>query len=272
MKAIVINLESALERREFQLKQAKALGFELEIFSAVTCSDISPQEYQSIYCTWERPMLETEVACFKSHYKVWQQIAQAKQPILVLEDDAILVNDTSAILQNLMAMREIDHVSLEARGRKKILSSSSHPLFNQFVLRRLFQDRTGAAAYVLWPSGARKLLDNVAGKAGLADAIICASYNLNSYQVEPAAAIQADRCDFYNVNSPINPGSTINLQSKPLRADADSSLKTYVCKLRRINGQLRMARRQLTTLGKSKRRMAEVKGSLFFSPSSEEKL
>jgi glycosyl transferase family 25 len=60
-------------------------------------------------------------------------------------------------------------------------------------LFRLYQDRAGAAGYILWPQGAKKLLQCEQKKGiALADAHITDCHNIKAYQVEPTPIIQLD--------------------------------------------------------------------------------
>ncbi len=53
--------------------------------------------------------------------------------------------------------------------------------FSYINLFRLYQGRSGA--YVLWPSGAKKLLEKVEqGNVGLADKFINADYSLQAFK------------------------------------------------------------------------------------------
>ena len=69
-------------------------------------------------------------------------------------------------------------------------------------LLRLYQDRTGAAGYILWPSGANKLIQLEKNSGiGLADAHITACHALKAYQVEPSPIIQLDQCKDYGISN-----------------------------------------------------------------------
>jgi glutaredoxin-related protein len=89
MKTYILNLPSALERRNFQAQQAERLGLDDLFTDAKTPADIPDAFFQAHAFSWERPIKITEVACFMSHHQVWQQIAASHEPALVLEDDAI---------------------------------------------------------------------------------------------------------------------------------------------------------------------------------------
>ena len=182
MKTYILNLPSARERRNFQAQQAERLGLDVQFIDAQTPADIPEAFFQAHAFSWERPIKITEVACFLSHQGVWQQIADSHSPALVLEDDAILARNTPALLDWLSTLEGVDHVSLETRQRKKLLGLSSKMNAGlSATLHPLLQDRTGAAAYVLWPAGARILLAKFEQQGmGLADAFISSTYQLQS--------------------------------------------------------------------------------------------
>jgi len=203
MKIFIINLSSAIKRRQFQQKQLSKLGLDYEILKATSIYDISHETFAKHYKDWQRPLRKTEVACYFSHRSAWQKIIDTNTAALILEDDALLSKCVPELLKSFINKQNIDLINLEVAGRKKFISKIGEDIVCNTKLLRLYQDRTGAAGYVLWPSGAQKLLEheNLNG-IGLADAHIASCYSIKSYQIEPAAIIQLDQCHYYNVNSP----------------------------------------------------------------------
>jgi len=257
MRILIINLEHEKERMEFQTNQMKQLGLDFERIPAVSVNDIPEPEISIRALEWERPMRKTEVACLYSHRAAWNMVSQGSEPVLVLEDDALLSSKTPQILTSLKLQKIANHVSLEIRGRKKILGRKFVNLTDKAIMSRLFQDRSGAAAYVIWPDAASILLRNSDYRAGLADAIIAAAYEMSSWQIEPAAAIQLDQCDHYGVKSPLSTASTIstNTNDKPSAANMLMSLNF---KRRRLVSQMRMGLRHLFNLPRTRRRFAAI--------------
>lgn len=240
MRVLVINLEAQEARRSFQKVQLGALGLTMERISAYDQNHPDVQSNDAYWDTWERPLSPPERACLLSHQGAWRIVAAASEPCLILEDDAVLSGHTPSILNALSAWtEEVDHVTLEARNRKKLLANQFVNLTNHTQLKRLFLDRTGAAAYVLWPRGARQLLKVSSKKAGLADAIICAAPDLISYQVAPAAAIQLDQCHLHGILPQIQTSSSI------LASQKEIPHKHWRQHLRRIAAQLLMGWKQL---------------------------
>ena len=251
MKIRVINVASATTRMAFQGEQLKRLGLAFERIEAMTPDTLSPPSDDASWATWERPMREIEKALYASHRSVWAKIAAEDGPCLVLEDDALLSARTPELLGALATEIGIEHVTLEVRNRAKNVAKKPHP---SRPLRRLYQDRTGAAAYVLWPKGADKLL---ARPVGLADAVICAAYNMQSYQADPALAIQIDQCGNYGIPAPIEVSSAPLSQPKP-NVSGFSVQQQIRFRRRRIASQIRMAWRTLCCAAVSKRRMISI--------------
>lgn len=254
MQIFVINLPGSPERRAFQEKQFRNLRLEATFINAVTPNHLTEDAYLSMAHGWERPLRQTELACFLSHHKAWKAILKSGEPALILEDDALLSHQLPMILQALVAAEPYDLIQLEVRSRKKVVSRHTHPLAGHFHLLDLYQDRTGAAAYVLWPSGAQKLLEKAqTTPAALADAFISSTYTLRSAQMEPAVAVQLDQCEHYQIIPPMQTQSQIDAEARPGK-DYYSPTPSYRFRLRRIASQLRMGLRQLSVLFIARRR------------------
>ncbi|MGV6811346.1 MAG: glycosyltransferase family 25 protein [Brevirhabdus sp.] len=254
MRALILNLADQTERMGVMAAQMAHFAFDYERVEAVTPVTLARPADDPYWQQWQRPMRDTEKAVLESHQKAWKRVMQLDVPCLILEDDALLAEGTAALLNRVRNITVIDHLTLEARGRKKLVGKK----LGELPLRRLYLDRTGAAAYVLWPSGARKLLAHTATAGQLADGAICSAYNLNSFQADPALAIQMDRCDYYNVPQPIAVKSTIDVQRKPHDLSAFTRAQRRAFRQRRIGAQLRMGLRQLTHLGRARREMVPL--------------
>lgn len=237
MQVLIINLDRSKDRLAFQHAQMSALGLHYTRIPAANAQELNIDESAPYWNRWERPMRLSEKACFLSHHAVWEEIARGEKPALVLEDDAVLSNKVPALLERFQDRTDIDHLNLETRGRRKLMSrqKASDP-----AVARLYQDRCGSAAYILWPTGAKKLLARTLHRAANADAAISATYSLRSFQAEPAMAIQLDFCDHYGVDAPLKTFTSINEQ-RP------KSSNGFL--LRRIIAQMRQGLRQITHLG-----------------------
>jgi len=259
VQIFVINLPSAIERRKLQKDQLTKLGLKYKILNAISTSDINEETYKKHYFDWQRPLINTEVACYFSHRSAWERVIKSREPALILEDDAILSKTLPELLISLNAIENTDLINLENRSRKKFVSNSNLDIGCNSKLLRLYQDRTGAAGYILWPSGAKKLIQfEKKSGIGLADAQITSCYSLLSYQVEPSPIIQFDQCKAYGI---IN--SYINLSSKSTVSVSQNYKGGTYFIIKRLFFQLKLAFRQLFILTKSQRRYISIKNSDF---------
>ncbi|NIZ61903.1 glycosyl transferase family 25 [Sedimentitalea sp. CY04] len=257
MRIILISLKSQTSRRTFQEQQMMELGLAYERFEAITPKTLST-EYQAIdRKKWERTVTENEMACLASHREVWRSVASGSEPALILEDDAILAKYTANFLSDLEQKTGIDHATLEVRKRKKIISRNASFHCQNANLHRLYLDRSGAAAYVLWPNGARKLLLASEGRAVLADAVICSTYALRSFQTVPGIAMQSDQCALYGFTSPL---TTQSMLARPKGPDA---VKTPAQVWRRVISQIKQGLRLWTIFLGGRRKHIPVDSDAF---------
>jgi len=233
--------------------QLENLNLNYKRLDAISIDGLISSKNEKYWETWERPIKLTERACFLSHIKAWEKVKNINRPLLILEDDAILSSDIKNILHVIFKYEKIDYVTLEVRNRKKLLMKHNKYLLPGYTLTRLLQDRSGAAAYILWPSGAKKLLKRASKQAALADALICKSYELSSYQIEPACAVQLDTAEIYGLKSPISSISYINAGDNFGRPDL-RQFNGIKYKIKRVYAQLRMAVRHLSNILQAKRR------------------
>ncbi len=265
IKILIINLDRSKERLAYQEGQSAKCGLVFTRLRAVEPNDFSDETFGNLCERWERPMLREEVAGFLSHVSAWQYVQQSNAPALILEDDVVWSCNIANALGALSKMEDIDYVTLEVRGRRKLVSRSKTGITKHLNLIRLYQDRSGAAGYVLWPSGAKKLLNRYAkNEVALADAFICRAYDLKAFQVEPACIIQLDKCDHYQLREGIKTESTITPQNRH-RPEASSKKAQLLCKTRRIRVQMRMLFRHLSkTFGAgAQRRFIQLDKSTF---------
>lgn len=266
ISALVINLEKSVDRLAFQKKQLAKLGISMQRLPAIECEDISEKDYELQANGWERKMRPAEVACFLSHQAAWQYVSDSNKPWLILEDDALLAKSVSLILAELVNKQielNIDYVTLETRHRRKWIDKKKFDLNSEYQLRRLYLDRSGAAAYVLFPSGARKLLlKSKSTSPALADAFLCSSYELSAWQVYPAAAMQLDQCENYHVKQ-INCFSSTISPKNSSKPHANCFGDYLMFKWRRIVAQCRMGLRQLRVFKRAEQTMIPIISSEF---------
>jgi len=259
VQIFVINLPDAVKRRKFQKDQLTKLGLEYTVLEATSVKDISEATYKKHYFDWQRPLRNTEVACYFSHRSAWDKVIKSRKPALILEDDVILSIFLPELIDNLSKIKSIDLINLENRSRKKFVSKSYIGIACNSKLLRLYQDRTGAAGYILWPSGANKLIQLEKNSGiGLADAHITACHALKAYQVEPSPIIQLDQCEEYGISNTYSH----TVSKSTVSACHNNSGGLYFI-IKRLFYQLKLASRQLFILTKSQRRYISIRKSDF---------
>lgn len=235
MNALVINLKRSEDRMSFMAEQLDHLGINFHRIEAVDANNLDDSLYQKHAYDWDRILRRSEVGCFLSHKRAWDYVIKEDKPFMIFEDDVILNKGILNAVTSIEGTQKYHFINLETSSRKKLLHKKIEPLTNVFSLSKLLHNKTGAAAYILWPKFAHFLLLNFEKKgAALADAAIYDNYfKLPQHQLIPAVAIQIQECSHFGISPPFNHSSNIAIHSKPKNGQ---SIKF---KLRRINTQLK---------------------------------
>lgn len=245
MRIVFINLDRATERRGFMEEQGARLGLSFERRRAVEAADIPAETADALNNRWERPLTPAELGCFLSHHALWEEAARAEAPLLVLEDDAVLSRRLAQALPYLARFAEAEFVNLETFDRRRFVARRALELAPGLAVRRVFRDKSGSAAYVLRPDGARKLLARARRGAAPVDAFLHGLETLVSWQSEPALAIQAHLWERRAGRAPIDAATSIQTP----RARLPLTRANGPFHARRIATQLRLAAHHLRRLG-----------------------
>ena len=238
-----INLDRALERRNFMERQAPRLGVTLVLVLATEATDVDDADFAVMSRQWERPITRIELAVLLSHAQLWRRAAESSAGVVILEDDAVLSPRFGDFLRS--PPGEWDLVNLEWFGRRKYFRRS--PAGGETLPRisGVARDKAGAGAYYLSPAGARKLLDALGTDAAPADAFMYRHGRLRIAQAEPALAIQAHIL----AEEGIDPGIRTVTQIHQPRQRLSLRPGTMMYRARRVAGQLSLIRYQLGRLG-----------------------
>jgi glycosyl transferase family 25 len=93
LKVFVISLDRAPDRRAHMESLLGALGLKAEFVSAVdgralTPADLSQYDPRLARLDYRSEMTNTEIACYLSHYRIYERICRENLPLaLILEDD-----------------------------------------------------------------------------------------------------------------------------------------------------------------------------------------
>lgn len=168
-----INLAARPDRREFMETQLAGLGLSGTRIEAATPADLSAEELD-LYCNPHRAhfLRRKELACTKSHERVWQAMIDAGDArALVLEDDAELSPALPAFLAEL-DRHDVDIVRLEATGPTIRVFPPVAPAIAGIELRPFRSTPMGAAGYILKASAARHLLGHPAFRRSQTDLVL----------------------------------------------------------------------------------------------------
>ena len=113
MKVLMINLDNSRDRLQQQNEQFDKLKVVFERLPAVSIADFSKGDYQKLAFNGQRPMKQSELACFLSHKKAWEYVVTLNEPCVVLEDDAVLVREFKQIINAVTNLENIDFINLE---------------------------------------------------------------------------------------------------------------------------------------------------------------
>lgn len=244
-EVLIITLASAASRRAFQQLQADRLGFTPTWHKAMGVNDFDDDIFLKNAFCWQRPLKKTEVGCFLSHLQVWQKVALASSPVVILEDDVILSEGWGEIIDKLATLNDLDCVNFEAVGKKQVGKSR---MVEDFHIHRLHLNSSGAGAYLLWPRGAQKLLARyeIEGVA-LADAFINEAKELKVWQLVPAVAIQMCMLPYYGM--PVMDEGNSQIAREQHASPTPTSFAIYaIMKIRRIRGEILKGLRRLGVL------------------------
>ena len=161
MKIFVINLKRSVERRKTISKQLQNEDVSFEFFDAVDGS-------KDIEHTWHyndrkrrllrgRPLSLGEVACFASHYQLWEKCIELNEPIVILEDDAVPLPNLKDTL-NLTAQHLKKYGCLRLFGHRGGKHRTIETLAGNYRIDFSRKGTLGAVAYALTPNAAQKFL------------------------------------------------------------------------------------------------------------------
>jgi glycosyl transferase, family 25 len=164
LHALYINLDRDVHRDRLiaeQLARGSISGHRLRAIDGKEELPPSVASYFAHVRQNRAPMLAPgAVGCYASHLKAWQQIAAGPDvPMLVLEDDAVLADDLTSVIFDLLAVLppgwDMVHLSQAPRHAFRPLKQ----LGCGPTLLRYSRIPFGAAGYLMSRAGARKMLN-----------------------------------------------------------------------------------------------------------------
>lgn len=240
MKAFLINLDRAADRREHMLAELARLTPEIEVERAMSV-DIKDPNWKApdwiVPGRWKSDRWSlgpSDIEIFRSHIDSWETIAASGEPGLVLEDDLLFSEDFADAIKLLAETPVKGIVRLDGVDQPLILERSSHK-FGQFNLSLVGSLAASAAAYMLDAETAAELVRTVRVERTVDDYLFdptpsdrgARGHGLPIYQLEPVIAIQAQFGHF---------------------ADAQKEIPDFLLATKRVDAQNRKSREYLGPL------------------------
>ena len=164
MKTFVISLKRSTDRRARITKTLGDANIEFEFFDAIDASTPNfkysekkaPKQTQLRfgYC-----LIENELACFASHFSLWEKCVALNEPILVFEDNcdlSPLFSENQALFDQLV--NKYHFIKLFSMFKKQY--SPIEKINSTFEIA-YYHDRTcGIQSYLISPYAAKKFIKN----------------------------------------------------------------------------------------------------------------
>lgn len=165
MKIFVISLEQASDRRANISRQFSEIGVSFEFFLAVDGRH-HPHALFKRYNPVKRlkikgePLTAGQLGCFASHFLLWQKCLDLGEPIIVIEDDAVL--EYSRFLELLDHIDELAGTKIRCLRlfKNKSKNQRSFPLghIGGMEVRKFTKGHMSTTGYYLSPEAARNFI------------------------------------------------------------------------------------------------------------------
>lgn len=136
------------------------LGDSFQFFDAVDAQSGAHEPFKKAHYSKRRALLskgrelsEGEIACWASNYSLWKKCVELNEPIVVLEDDVAMVDDSFAQTLSLIEASGHQYVRLAATNLRKANARKLDANFIEFL-----GNPSGAQGYYLTPSAAQKFI------------------------------------------------------------------------------------------------------------------
>jgi GR25 family glycosyltransferase involved in LPS biosynthesis len=151
LEIIVISLRDSSRRISFAKKNMNK--FKFSFFDAYEGKDKKFEEYfrdSDIYKYASTYNVESVIGCAHSHYQLWKYCLEKNSPILILEDDAIFMDQRAENFFNQAVLtEEFDVFFLDGKLVEE-----------EYRVQSPYPHHSGTA-YIMTPSGARKLMQKI---------------------------------------------------------------------------------------------------------------
>src|SRR5208283_1637519 len=144
---------------------------------------------------FHRPLSAGEIGCFASHYLLWRRCIEAREPFVIMEDDAVVDDGFVRALETaseLLPAYPLVRLGLTAEG------AGSAPILSLphgFELASLASGTYGTQCYILSDVGAKALLEHAAVWSVPVDIYLDRPliHGIGSYGLRPYCVRHADQ-------------------------------------------------------------------------------
>lgn len=166
MKIFVISLKRTPERRESIQAHLNEKKIQFEFFDAVDGRAEPPHPLflnynytKRLWLTSGRMPSKGELGCYGSHYLLWKKSIELNEPIVVIEDDAQVVDDFKGYISILdEKVKQYGLIRLEEKTDKGKLHLKEEG--ENYSISFMTNNFGGVRSYIISPSAAKKLVDN----------------------------------------------------------------------------------------------------------------
>jgi glycosyl transferase family 25 len=252
MRTLLINLARSPGRLVFQQEQFARFGRSFERIEAIDGAGIDEAFYRRMRGTGTRLVSRNEIACTLSHRACWEIAAATGEPVLVLEDDVVLdpafFDYMDALVRCDLPARSLVNAEIFGGQRKLLLAAPAIGPHGAFAIHRLIRPGGGAAAYLVYPEAAKRLIALANTSLHIADTLINVVRGVDHFQVAPAPAVQRHYTAAYR--RVMTERTTINLGEKR-PTSLQSFLSAPLTRWRRLAMNASVLQRRLRHMGET---------------------
>jgi glycosyl transferase family 25 len=201
MKIYIINLRKSANRRIEMAAELGRFGLDHEFFPAIEGDHghefFDGYDQSEFLLNSGRNASPGEVGCYASHLTLWRQSLERNEPVLVLEDDALLTprfGDALQIISRLIS--DYDFIRMQTLGPERNQDSMPVERIGDFTIDYCSRYPYGAMAYAVSPVEARRLLAASRTLTGPVDLILRNFWDHGQplFAISPNVVQAADSC------------------------------------------------------------------------------
>jgi len=204
MKAYLINLDRAADRRNYMMQKLSRLIPNISVERAM-CVDIksphwsAPSFVQAGRWRSDRWSLSaSDIEIFRSHIDCWEKAAASGEAGLILEDDLLFSDRFTEAIREMQKDTPFGVIHLDAVSAPLLLGARETQM-DGFTLQTIKSHTASAAAYIVSPDTAARLLDGVRIERTVDDYLFdptpsdrgARGHGLPILQIEPIIAVQS---------------------------------------------------------------------------------